>query len=73
MFDEYPMFGLILFNAHPFSSPPVEGRNDRASKCGFYLIMFFTRFSPRRDAGASVIKTIFPVSRPWKLLVIVAR
>ncbi len=33
--DEYQLFGLPIFNPHPFSSPPEEGRNDRAIKYRF--------------------------------------
>ena len=35
MLDEYELFGLPLFNPHPFSSPPEEGRNDRLANTDF--------------------------------------
>jgi hypothetical protein len=35
MLDEYELFGLPIFKPHPFSSPPEEGRNDKASKYSF--------------------------------------
>jgi len=58
------LFGLPIFNPHPFSSPPEEGRNDRLANTDFAVdhgknVVRRPRLNGVNISPASVLPTSF--------------